>query len=205
MHPVLPSTGFFAQGPIDNGPCPRPLTNCVEFAITGSFTFVGSVGGLPVGFKPVLTIAVASGSPQGPSAGTRSQPCAPVNAAGITGCAGVVAEPTIFPHLGGPVTIAAPPATPTATSSPAASLPLIVAAAPPPLLPPPLQFLRAPPAPLLPPPPAPPMAAPQATDASVGVPIIPEADSAFLVIGGLAALGGLVGLRSLRRRRDGRV
>ena len=34
------------------------------------------------------------------------------------------------------------------------------------------------------------------------VPVIPEADSVFLVVGGLVALGALVGLRSLRRRRD---
>ena len=34
------------------------------------------------------------------------------------------------------------------------------------------------------------------------VPVIPEADSLFLLVGGLVALGGVVGYRSLRRRRD---
>jgi hypothetical protein len=79
---------------------------------------------------------------------------------------------------------------------------IIVPPPPPPILPPPpIQFLPPPPPPLLPPPPpAPPMAA---APAAPGVPIIPEADSMFLVLGGLVALGGLVGLRSLRRRRDG--
>jgi LPXTG-motif cell wall-anchored protein len=43
---------------------------------------------------------------------------------------------------------------------------------------------------------------PGAAAAAPGVPIIPEADSLFLVIGGLVALGGLVGLHRLRRRRD---
>jgi hypothetical protein len=68
------------------------------------------------------------------------------------------------------------------------------------LPPPPLDFLSPPPPPLLPPPPpAPPVAA---AAAAPGVPVIPEADSLFLVLGGLSALGGFTGLRSLRRRRD---
>ncbi len=69
------------------------------------------------------------------------------------------------------------------------------------LPPPPLQFVPPPPPPLLPPPPpAPPTGRAMAPPG--GVPVIPEADSLFLVIGGLVALGGLVGLRSLRRRDD---
>jgi LPXTG-motif cell wall-anchored protein len=32
--------------------------------------------------------------------------------------------------------------------------------------------------------------------------VIPEADSAFLIVGSLLLLGGLVGLRRLRRRDD---
>jgi len=68
--------------------------------------------------------------------------------------------------------------------------------------PPPLEFIPPPPPPLLPPPPPAPtgMMAPRA--AFPEVPVIPEADSLFLVVGGLVALGGLVGYRSLRRRRD---
>jgi hypothetical protein len=69
---------------------------------------------------------------------------------------------------------------------------------PPPLLPPP-----PPPPPLLPPPPmAPPMMAPPSAAAMPGVPVIPEADSLFLLVGGLAALGGLVALRRMRRHDD---
>jgi len=71
------------------------------------------------------------------------------------------------------------------------------------LPPPPLEFIPPPPPPLLPPPPPAPtgaLAAPRA--AFPDVPVIPEADSLFLVVGGLVALGGLAGYRSLRRRRD---
>jgi hypothetical protein len=34
-----------------------------------------------------------------------------------------------------------------------------------------------------------------------GVPIVPEADSLLLVLGGLAAVGGVVAVRRLRPRR----
>jgi len=70
------------------------------------------------------------------------------------------------------------------------------------LPPPPLEFIPPPPPPLLPPPPPAPLGAVAAARPMVDVPIIPEADSLFLVIGGLVALGGLAGYRSLRRRRD---
>jgi hypothetical protein len=35
---------------------------------------------------------------------------------------------------------------------------------------------------------------------ATGVPVIPEADSVYLVMSGLGVLGGLVGLRRWRRR-----
>jgi len=73
------------------------------------------------------------------------------------------------------------------------------------LPPPPLEFIPPPPPPLLPPPPPAPTGAIAPARAPVDVPIIPEADSLFLVVGGLVALGGLVGYRSLRRRRDDEV
>jgi hypothetical protein len=76
---------------------------------------------------------------------------------------------------------------------------------PPPFLPqPPLEFIPPPPPPLLPPPPPRPLMGPPmaAAAAMPGVPVIPEADSLFLLAGGLVALGSLVALRSLRRRRD---
>lgn len=68
--------------------------------------------------------------------------------------------------------------------------------APPP--PPPLQVVPPPPPPLLPPPPP----APMAGRGLAEVPVIPEADSLFLLAGGLAILGGLVVARTLRRRDD---
>jgi hypothetical protein len=77
---------------------------------------------------------------------------------------------------------------------------------PPPFIPPPpLPLPPPPPPPLLPPPPmmAPPMMAPPSAAAMPGVPVIPEADSLVLLIGGLAALGGLAVVRHVRRRRDG--
>ncbi|MBX5490934.1 MAG: DUF11 domain-containing protein [Chloroflexi bacterium] len=63
---------------------------------------------------------------------------------------------------------------------------------------PPLQVVPPPPPPLLPPPPP----APMAGRGPAEVPVIPEADSLFLLAGGLAILGGLVVARTLRRRDD---
>jgi hypothetical protein len=72
------------------------------------------------------------------------------------------------------------------------------------LPPPPLEFIPPPPPPLLPPPPPAPMGGMMAprTAAFPEVPVIPEADSLFLLVGGLVALGGLVGYRKLRRNDD---
>jgi hypothetical protein len=72
---------------------------------------------------------------------------------------------------------------------------------PPILPPPPLEFIPPPPPPLLPPPPPAPLDPPMAS-MMPGVQVIPEADSLFLLVGGLAALGGLVAHRTVRRRRD---
>src|SRR5579875_2318144 len=63
---------------------------------------------------------------------------------------------------------------------------------------PPLQVVPPPPPPLLPPPPPSPMQG----RGPMEVPVIPEADSLFLLAGGLAILGGLVVARTLRRRDD---
>jgi hypothetical protein len=67
-----------------------------------------------------------------------------------------------------------------------------------PLLPPPLEFIPPPPPPLLPPPPPAAFGAPRAAFAEV--PVIPEADSLPLLLGGLATLGALAGWRARRRR-----
>src|SRR5262249_12676312 len=64
----------------------------------------------------------------------------------------------------------------------------------------PPQPLLLPPPPPLPPPPLP--AAGRARAAFLEIPVIPEADSLALVVGGLVTLGGVIGLR-WRRRRDG--
>jgi hypothetical protein len=45
--------------------------------------------------------------------------------------------------------------------------------------------------------------APPASPAYPGVPVIPEADSVVLVLGGLAAIGTVVGLRRFRQARRG--
>src|SRR5439155_16448428 len=82
------------------------------------------------------------------------------------------------------------------------NVPISVIIPNPPLLPPPPLQLLPPPLPPLLPPPLAPAAGARAPAAFPEVPVIPEADSLFLVVGGLVALGGLVGLRSLRRRRD---
>ncbi len=72
---------------------------------------------------------------------------------------------------------------------------------PPPLLPPPpLQLIPPPPPPLLPPPPPAPAAMPPMAAPPGGIPVIPEADSLFLLVGGLAALGAVAALRKYRGR-----
>jgi len=72
------------------------------------------------------------------------------------------------------------------------------------LPPPPLEFIPPPPPPLLPPPPPAPMGGMMQPSRAAfpEVPVIPEADSLFLLVGGLVALGGLVGYRKLRRNDD---
>jgi hypothetical protein len=70
------------------------------------------------------------------------------------------------------------------------------------LPPPPLEFLPPPPPPLLPPPPPPPAGVGVARPAFPEVPVIPEADTVLLLVGGLAALGIAAGARTLRRRKQ---
>jgi hypothetical protein len=75
-------------------------------------------------------------------------------------------------------------------------VPILPPPPPPLLLPPP----PPPPPPLLPPPPPPVMAGARAPMPEV--PVIPEADSLLLLVGGLAALGGLAAFRVVRRRHE---
>jgi hypothetical protein len=78
--------------------------------------------------------------------------------------------------------------------------PVRIAVVPVPVAVPPV-VLAAPP-PLPPPPPFPPqpVGPPLARAPGSGVPIIPEADTAALVVGGLAAVGAFAGLRRFRHR-----
>ena len=127
----------------------------------------------------------------------------------LTPTATPTATPTLTPTLTPtPAATLTPTLTPTATPTPTLTpIPTVPPLVPPvplpppnvaPLLPPPPPiFLPPPPSPLLP---APPMAAPPAV--LPDVPVIPETDSLFLLVGGLVAIGGVVGVRSLRRRRD---
>ena len=101
-------------------------------------------------------------------------------------------------------TIVGPTVGVTAPVQPAAAIPSALSANLPRLIPPPVpQFIPPPPPPLLPPPPPAPMGLqPAGALGPPEVPVIPEADSMFLVVAGLVALGGLVGLRRMRRRDD---
>jgi hypothetical protein len=210
--PVLTAGGF--TGLATNACANRIGQTCqVTGAVTGNATITGSAtwnltvaaapaGALaavaPVAFVLTTTTPVAPG--EGPF------PCAVLPAAGgATTCNFVSAGNPLngltvavcFATAAVPVCVFG-----TVTGNNVINPPLILPNLPI-LPPPPLEFIPPPPPPLLPPPPPAPtgaMAAPRA--AFPEVPVIPEADSLFLVIGGLVALGGLAGYRSLRRRRD---
>lgn len=157
---------------------------------TGVYTVTGSLIGLLPGQTASIFIPGATGTV------TASAPVAPGAPATVSGS--VSGTPTV----GGLVTVS--------LTSPATGIvaqgPLTCGTAPlpgplPPLPPPP------PPGPLpLPPPPPPgpglipppPLAGPSSVPP--GVPVIPEADSAFLLAGGLAAIGLLAAIRATRRR-----
>jgi hypothetical protein len=215
--PVLQAGGF--TGVATNQCATRIGQTCqVTGAITGTATITGSAtwnltvaaapaGALaavaPVAFVLTTTNAVAPG--EGPF------PCAVLPAVGgATTCNFVSAG---NPLTGNTVavcfaTAAAPVCvfgTVTAAIGNNINNPIILPNLPI-LPPPPLEFIPPPPPPLLPPPPPAPMGAmAPARAAFPDVPVIPEADSLFLVVGGLVALGGLVGYRSLRRRRDDEI
>jgi hypothetical protein len=213
--PVLTAGGF--TGVATNQCATRIGQTCqVTGAVTGTATITGSAswtltvaaapaGALanvvPVAFVLTTTNAVAPG--EGPF------PCAVLPAVGGATTCNFVS--TGNPLIGNTVAVcfatAAAPVCVFGTVAPGIgnninNNPIILPNLPI-LPPPPLEFIPPPPPPLLPPPPPAPlgaMAAPRA--AFPDVPVIPEADSLFLVVGGLVALGGLAGYRSLRRRRD---
>ncbi len=193
------------------------ITGSASWNITVTAPPAGAlVGGIPQAFA--LTTGNAVGVGEGPF------PCSAFVAGTATTCAFVTAG---NPLLGTTVAVCYPPAavgglplcvvgTVTGTGvvppivppivPPVVPPPVFPPAAPginPPLLPPPpQQFIPPPPPPLLPPPPPAPTGAQVVPSAAAypAVPVIPEADSLLLVVGGLVALGGLVGYRRLRRR-----
>jgi hypothetical protein len=100
----------------------------------------------------------------------------------------------VFPGVGAAAGPAVGPAIVTGPGAPAAVVPA-AAIAPPPLPPPPPPLLPPPP-PLLPPPP---FTMGSGMMPMPEVPVIPEADTLPLLLGGLAALGALAGWRTRRR------
>jgi hypothetical protein len=208
--PVLTAGGFTGQAA---NQCARFVgqTCQVSGAVTGTATITGSatwnltvaaapagalIGVTPVAFALTTTNAVAPG--EGPFTCT-----ALAAAGGTTTCT--------FTTAGNPLngltvavcfaTAAAPVCVFGTVTGPGVVNPVILPNLPI-LPPPPLEFIPPPPPPLLPPPPPAPTGAMAPRAAFPDVPVIPEADSLFLVIGGLVALGGLVGYRRLRRRDD---
>jgi hypothetical protein len=202
-HAFLASTsgpsGTFAQGAVRTHPCPRPVSNCLEFAAAGGFTVTGTL----VGADPraaVSAIVPVANTARVP-AGSRTVGCGVANARGVATCNTAVTEAGLVPEVGGTASAReqGPPASPTPTrtptrtpTAPATPLPL-----PPllPLLPPPgpPPFVPANAPPLLPPVVFLP---PSGTDRLASeVPVVPEGGSlALLVL-------GLLGLAALRLRR----
>jgi hypothetical protein len=189
------------------------ITSSANWNITVAAPPAGAlVGGIPQAFA--LTTANAVGLGEGPF------PCSAFVAGTATTCAFRTAG---NPLVGTTVAVCYPPAAGGAAlplcvvgtvTGVGVVAPIVPPVVPPPafppaappfapaiLPPPPQQFIPPPPPPLLPPPPPAPtgaLAAPAA--AFPAVPVIPEAPSFLLVVGGLVALSGLVGYRRLRRR-----
>jgi hypothetical protein len=153
--------------------------NCIEFRVVGSFQVTGIIAGLSPGAQVTLRIPVVNAT--GAPAGTRELACGTVDGTGRVRCNGFVGGPGEAPQTGGLVQV-------------------IVNNVAPPLLPPPPPIVLPPPPPpaLIPLPPFSPVTAPFAS-APPEVPIIPEADTALLLAGGLAAPGGWLASRKLRR------
>jgi len=204
--PVLGTTfhlcypgGCTPTGVILPGPCPV-VDNCVQLTITGSFTVVGRLTGLPPGATVSVTIPVADAS--GRPLGTRTVSCGVASAAGVATCNTAVNEPGVFPAVGATASLlVTPPAASTGAPSPSpltnlSSIPLLPPMLPPPPPPPPLLLppLLSPPPPLALPSPLGPL--PAAGAPAPEVPVVPEADSAMLVLAGCLALA----LFAARRR-----
>ena len=183
---VTNTSGATATGVTVTDPLPANVTLTAATASVGSCnggpgstTVTCSLGTLTAGGSATVTITVV---PTPPAAGATLTNTVTATAAGLA--AGTATTTT--PVAGGPF----PPGAPSLVG---ANLPVVP--------PPPLEFIPPPGPPPFPlaPPPGPP-GAPRGPFREV--PIIPEADSVFLLVSGLVVLGGLVALRGLRRRDD---
>jgi uncharacterized repeat protein (TIGR01451 family) len=154
----------------------------------GSTTVTCSIGTLNAGASATLTITVvptpaAIGTTLTNTVTATGAGLPPATATSVTPVAGGPFPPTGFP----------PGVPPVGPSLAGANLPVVP--------PPPLEFIPPPGPPPFPPPPAGGLAgAPRGPFPEV--PTIPEADSLFLMVGGLVALAGLMALRGQRRRDD---
>jgi len=181
--------------------------------VTGTVTGTFTNSGIGAGQTFSLTTAVPAGTGAGSvpvvvistTTGVVAFPCTAIAIGTTTAtCTGTITGQAL---QGSTVGICFPNATVTAYTCSLGTVlgpgPVILNNPLPLLPPPPLQFIPPPPPPLLPPPPPAPIGgALTAASPMASVPVIPEADSIFLVVGGLVAVGALAGLRSLRRRRD---
>jgi hypothetical protein len=179
----------------------------VDFTTTGSFGVLGVVINLAPGTVPIVRFPVVNAA--GQFQGVREMVCRAPGADGRAVCQEFDSTPGLVPQLAsapglgivevrilrpGGVPAPAAPAGPGGLAAVAAPRVLVVQ----PLLPPPPPVLLPPPALApLPPPPLPPFSLEAAL--APEVPVIPEADSLALLVGGLAALGALGGLRRWRR------
>jgi hypothetical protein len=172
-------------------------------AVTGSMTWTLTatvLGGVVAGTVPVVVFTTTVGQEGFPCAAT-------VAGAPTVNCTVTTAGNAL---LGSNVTVVFAPGVVSVgkVQGPGPLGLQALASAPPPLLPPPPPLPPLPPPPpfgpaLLPPPPPSPLAVQPALlpAAYPGVPVVPEADSLLLLVGGLAVIGALAARRALGPRR----
>jgi hypothetical protein len=210
-----------------HGPAPPGVSGIIQFAFTGlpattsgsipqqSFPITPTqVSQLRAGlyYTDIHTTLFPGGEIRGQLGCAPTPTSTPTATATVTNTATATATPTRTPMATStrtptatPTHTATPPATPTPTPTstptvPATAIP--APAIPAPFLPPPFLPLPPPPPPLPLIPPQPPlgMRPPMPSLQQQEMPVIPEAESWFLLAAGLGALGVLAGWRRQRRR-----